>query len=104
MRPVHWLMIAGLLAAIWASFAYLAIDLGPLFSAEAGAQMFKYLLSFFPPDLSPDYLARTWQGTLETIAISAIGTLLAAVLGLLLALPAAGRFGQRRHAHAPAAW
>ena len=93
MRPVHWLVVAGLLAAVWESFAYLALDFGQLFSAQAGAQMFKYLLSFFPPDLSRDYLALAWQGTLETIAISAIGTLLAAALGLLLALPAAGRFG-----------
>jgi len=40
-----------------------------------------------------EYLARVGYGTLETIAISAIGTALAALLGLLLALPASGRFG-----------
>lgn len=93
MRRAHWLVVVILLTAVWASFAFLALDLGMLFSAEAGALMLKYVVSFFPPDISPGYLARTWHGTLETIAISAIGTLLAAVLGLLLALPAAGRFG-----------
>jgi len=90
---VHWLVVVSLLTAAWMSFAYLALDLGQLFSVEAGAQMLKYVVSFFPPDVSADYLAQTWRGTLETIAISAIGTLLAALLGLALALPASGRFG-----------
>jgi phosphonate ABC transporter, permease protein PhnE len=45
------------------------------------------------PDLSADHLQAIVHGTLETLAMSAIGTLLAAMLGLLLALPAAGRFG-----------
>ena len=90
---MHWLVVVSLLTAAWMSFAYLALDLGQLFSVEAGAQMLKYVVSFFPPDVSADYLAQTWRGTLETIAISAIGTLLAALLGLALALPASGRFG-----------
>lgn len=33
------------------------------------------------------------RGALETLAMSGLGTLLAMVLGMLLALPAAGRFG-----------
>lgn len=93
MKPVHWLVVAVLIVVTWASFAFLSLDLGLLLTADARAQMWKYLVSFFPPDLSAEYLARIGHGTLETIAISAIGTALAAVLGLLLAPPAAGRFG-----------
>ncbi len=93
MRPAHWIAIAALLGAVGASFAYLGLNAAQLFSAEAGTQMLGYVASFFPPDLSRDYLLQTWRATLETIAISAIGTLLAAVLGLLLAMPAAGWFG-----------
>ena len=93
MRRSHWLAVGSLLVAVWVSFAYLALDVRQLFSAESSRQMWKYLISFFPPDLTYDYLVRIWEGTLETIAISAVGTLLAAVLGLLIALPAAGRFG-----------
>jgi phosphonate transport system permease protein len=85
-------MIA-LLAMVWASFAWLGLDLGQLFAADSLGQMGSYALAFFPPDLSASYLAQIWRGTLETIAISAIGTLLAAIAGLMLALPAAGRFG-----------
>ncbi|MGH8650358.1 MAG: PhnE/PtxC family ABC transporter permease, partial [Burkholderiales bacterium] len=93
MRAAHWVVVAGLIAAIWASFAYLALDLGQLFTLEAQAQMWKYAVSFIPPDFSGEYLSRIGQGALETVAISAIGTALAAVFGLLLALPAAGRLG-----------
>lgn len=93
MRLLHWLVIGSLAAATLASFAYLSLDLGQLLTVEAQAQMWKYAVSFFPPDLSADYLERVGYGTLETIAISTIGTVLAAVFGLLLALPAAGRFG-----------
>jgi len=93
MKPVHWLVVAALAGAIWASFAFLSLDLGLLLTADAQALMWKYVASFFPPDLSAEYLARIGHGTLETIAISAIGTALAAVLGVLLALPASGRFG-----------
>lgn len=93
MSAAHWGVVASLIAAVWASFAYLALDLGQLLTLEAQAQMWQYTLSFFPPDFSAEYLRRIGQGTLETIAISAIGTALAAVLGLLLALPAAGRLG-----------
>lgn len=93
MRSVHWIVLAALAASIWASFAFLSLNLGELLTVEARELMWKYVVSFFPPDLSREYLMRVGQGTLETIAISAIGTALATVLGLLLALPAAGRLG-----------
>lgn len=93
MRPAHWLIIGVMLMVAAGSFLYLALDVRELFSAESAAQMWKYFVQFFPPDFSPGYLAQAWRGTLETMAISAIGTLLAAVCGMLLALPASGRFG-----------
>lgn len=94
MRRVHWVVIAGLLGVTGASFSYLSLDLGELASREALRQMAHYVASFFPPDVSPEFVARIGVGTLETLAISATGTALAAVLGLVLALPAAGRFGR----------
>lgn len=78
---------------VWASFAYLALDLSRLFTAESGRSMLRFVLRFFPPDSSTGFLHKIGIGTLETLAISAIGTLLAAGAGLLLALPAAGRLG-----------
>jgi phosphonate transport system permease protein len=93
MRAVHWLVVGALVAVTWASFAYLSLELAPLVSAEAGGRIWQYAASFFPPDLSSDYMTRIARATVETIAISAVSTALAALLGLLLALPAAGRFG-----------
>jgi phosphonate transport system permease protein len=90
---VHGLALAALAAAVWASFSYLSLDLAALFTPQARAQMGQYVASFFPPDASPGYLAQIGHGTVETIAISAIGTLLAACAGLLLAVPGAGRLG-----------
>lgn len=93
MKAAHWLVAGALAASVGGSFAFLGSGLGQLFSAEAGAAMWKYAIDFFPPDMSAEYLARVGQGTLETVAISAVGTALAALLGMLLALPASGRYG-----------
>ena len=87
------LTMALMVLAVVGSFVYLDLPLGTLFSAKAAGEIGRFFASFFPPDLSADFLAKTDRGTLETLAISAVGTLLAATLGLLLALPAAGRLG-----------
>lgn len=79
--------------AVVASFAALALNWSALFSREGAAQMAQYLRDFLPPDLSAPHWRAIAHGTLETLAMSAAGTLLAALLGMLLALPAAGRFG-----------
>lgn len=93
MRARHWLLVVMLAALSAASFAYLSLDLGSLVSAEGARQMGVYAKSFFPPDMTSAFMRRVATGAAETVAISAIGTGLAAVFGLLLALPAAGRLG-----------
>ena len=45
-------------------------------------------VEFFPPDTSPEFLQRVAVGAWETLAMSALGTALAALAGLALALPA----------------
>ncbi|MEH6365613.1 MULTISPECIES: phosphonate ABC transporter, permease protein PhnE [Pseudomonas] len=90
---VNYGLIALLLIAVVASFQYLNIDLRLLFAADGLSQMASYANGFFSPDLSAGHWRAIGKGALETLAMSSIGTLLAAVLGLLLALPAAGRFG-----------
>lgn len=90
-RPSPWGWRSGagtvaLVLAVWASFRLLDMDLGALFSRESAGSMGQFVASFFPMDLSADWLRRVAIGTWETLAISVVGTLLAAVLGLLLAL------------------
>lgn len=82
-----------LLLAVGGSFAYLKLDLGGLFSTESARAMGGFVASFFPPDTDAAFLRKTALGTLQTFAVAVIGTLLAALAGMLVALPAAGRFG-----------
>ena len=70
-----------------ASFNYLEIGLKSLLTVEAVRSIGEFIAGFFPPDLSAEWLARVGKGVWETLAISVVGTLLAAVAGLLLALP-----------------
>ena len=84
--------------AIVASFAYLGADYRGLFSAESMRLMTKFVAEFFPPDVSSPFLAKTAQAGLQTLAVSAVGTLVALLFGAALALPAAGRFGSAARA------
>ncbi|MDR6535757.1 phosphonate transport system permease protein [Variovorax soli] len=87
------LATAAILLAVIASFLYLGIDFRALVARESLASMAKFVAEFFPPDLSPDFLGRTAWGALQTLAVSALGTLIAMLGGAALALPASGRFG-----------
>ncbi len=48
----------GVVAAVVASFAYLAVDYRQLFSDESLRLMAKFVREFFPPDLTPAFLAK----------------------------------------------
>ena len=87
------LAVGLLLAAVAGSFAWLDMPLAALFTAVAVEEAGGFVARFFPPDLSPDFLAKVGWAVLETLAISLVSTLLAAVGGAWLALPAAGRHG-----------
>lgn len=87
-----WLTLIGA-ALVW-SFSWLQLDLIGLLRHDSLRQMGDYAGSFFPPDTSPAWLRQIFNGALETLAISAIGTLLAALAGAGLSLLAAGRLGQ----------
>ena len=82
-----WFM-AGLLALVVSSFWSLNLQWAQFFSTEAAASMARFIGEFFPPDLSPAFLRKVGVGMAETLAMSLLGTLLAVVAGLALALPA----------------
>jgi phosphonate transport system permease protein len=84
------LAFAGFLAAC---IATLSGDWVSLFSRDAILQITEFARGFVPPETEPTFLRRVMIGTLETLAISLLGTLLAVVGGLALAVPAAGRWG-----------
>ena len=78
----------GLLLLVVASFWSLDLQWRQFLSLDAARSMGKFLGEFFPPDLSPAFVRKVAVGAWETLAMSALGTLLAAVAGLALALPA----------------
>jgi phosphonate transport system permease protein len=88
-------MVAGLLLLVLASFWSLDLQWGQFFSAEAAHSMGRFIGEFFPPDLRPGFVRKVVAGTWETLAMSALGTALAAVGGLALALPASRLQGDR---------
>ena len=94
--------VFGVVLLVLASFWSLDLQWRAFFSAEAAASMGRFVGEFFPPDVSPPFLDKVTRATLETLAMSALGTVLAAGLGLALALPAARMHeGDRAFARAP---
>ena len=92
-RLINGLLLAALLLAVLWSFQFLDLDFANLVSADGLGQMGDYASGFLSPDFSAPHLDAIGRGALETLAMSALGTLLAALLGLALALPASGRYG-----------
>ena len=81
--------VVGLVALVVASFWSLNLQWAQFFSAEAAHSMGRFVGEFFPPDTSATFLHKVVVAAWETLAMSALGTLLAAIAGLALALPAA---------------
>jgi phosphonate transport system permease protein len=91
--------VAGLLVLVGASFWSLDLQWGNLFTGEAARAMGRFFGEFFPPDTSPAFLHKVLVGAWE---ISALGTVLAAAAGLVLALPASRlHAGDAARARAP---
>jgi len=96
-----WLT-AGVLLLVVASFVSLDLQLAALFSGGALASMGRFLAEFVPPDLAPAFVRQVVVAAWETLAMSALGTLLAALGGVMLALPASRLHdGDRALARAP---
>ncbi|HZY19914.1 MAG TPA: phosphonate ABC transporter, permease protein PhnE [Ramlibacter sp.] len=93
------LFLAALLALVVLSFASLDLQWSRFFGPQSLSRMGRFLGELLAPDLAPRFLARVWPAMLETVAMSVLGTLLAAVGGLWLALPAS-----RTHEADPARW
>ncbi|MBY0268991.1 MAG: phosphonate ABC transporter, permease protein PhnE [Burkholderiales bacterium] len=93
-----WFML-GLALLTAASFLTLDLQWTKFLSLDAAQKMGKFLGELLSPATNPAFLQKLARASLETIAMSALGTLLAAMAGLALALPAS-----RTHAGDPARW
>lgn len=91
--------VLGLIVLTAASFWTLDLQWAKFLSLDAAKKMGKFLGELLSPSVDPAFLRRLGIASLETIAMSALGTLLAAMAGLALALPAS-----RTHVADPARW
>ena len=94
MRASTAVLLLGLLALIIASFVSLPLKWSEFFTAEALSTSREFLRGFAPPETSAAFLYKVAIGAAETLSMSALGTLIAALLAVALALPASGRFGK----------
>ncbi|MYM23908.1 phosphonate ABC transporter, permease protein PhnE [Duganella sp. FT135W] len=86
-------MMAMLAVLVVASFATLPLKWHEFFTLGAINSSMELLAGFAPPETGLPFLTKTFWATLETLAMSGLGTLLAVIFGLAFSLPASGRFG-----------
>lgn len=77
--------LAGLATLVILSFWSLDLQLHRLFSMAALDRMGRFVLELTRPELSVDFLSKLGGAAFETLAMSFVGTLLAATAGLVLA-------------------
>jgi phosphonate transport system permease protein len=90
------LRVRVLVVAAWAGLAaaaaaFLDLPLGDLFSFATARSAASFAASTWPPDLDPAFLREIAPAAVATLAVSVLGTSLAAAIGILLAYPAAFR-------------
>lgn len=93
-----WFVVA-VLCLVVASFWSLDLQWAQFLSWSAFQKMGKFIAELFPPNVEPVFLKKLFIASIETLAMSALGTILAVILGLALALPAS-----KSHAEDPARW
>jgi phosphonate transport system permease protein len=77
---------------VW-SFLHLGLNPFAFVLTLTQSSIAPFVSRFLTPELNHDFLLKIGAALLETLAISAVATLLAALISLTLALPIAGRLG-----------
>jgi phosphonate transport system permease protein len=80
--------VFGLLCLTIASFISLDLQFAKFFSADSMRKMGKFIGELMSPTTDAKFLSKLFAASFETLAMSLLGTVIAAALGLLLALPA----------------
>jgi len=91
--------VFGLMCLTFASFWTLDLKWAQFFSLDAARRMGKFIGEMLVPETGSKFLAKLGWAALETLAMSALGTLLAVIGGLALAVPAS-----KTHPEDPARW
>ena len=95
--------VLGVLLLIVLSFWSLDLQWSKFLSSGAFSKMGRFLAELTQLEGSPLFIRKLLMASLETLAMSAVGTLIAVALGLALALPASKTFeGDPAHWRGPA--
>lgn len=101
-RCIACWLVAAAACLIVASFVSLDLQWRSFFSIESMQRMGRFVGELLVPATDPRFLGKLVVASAETLAMSALGTVLAAISGLLLALPASRTHaGDRALARAP---
>jgi len=84
LTPKNVLMICAVVAFFIWSYRGAEIHLTQLFSRDSFEQILIYVKRLFPPDFSPVVIQEALKGTIETFALSFMGTLMAVMIALLI--------------------
>ncbi|HEV2009220.1 MAG TPA: ABC transporter permease subunit [Burkholderiales bacterium] len=79
-------LIVIFLLLLWPGFTLTEFNLGVLFDPRNRETIGKFLATFFPLELSPDFLRLIFKSTLETLAIATAGMTIALAIALPLSL------------------
>lgn len=82
--PTPLIVTTVIILSFLLSLKGLDIDISIIFSVEGLRQIYLYFSGLFPPDLSKDFLREVFNASLETVAVSIMGTLFAVIIALLL--------------------
>jgi len=80
----RFLVPAGIAALVAWNWYGTGLDPASLLGTDSRAQILAYAQKLFPPDLSPEFLRKVAYWSLETFAISFMGTLLSVGIALVL--------------------
>jgi phosphonate transport system permease protein len=78
------MLLGGFLALLAWSYVGTEFSLRGLLGGDSASQIWTYARKLFPPDLSRDFLLKTGYWTLETFAMSFLGTILAVLIAFAL--------------------
>ena len=78
------IFLAGFLVLMAWSYVGTEFSLRGLLGGESAVQILTYAKKLFPPDLSTDFLLKTGYWTIETFAMSFLGTILAVLIAFSL--------------------
>jgi len=84
LSAINLMIVSGFLALMAWSYAGTEFSLRALLGGESAGQILVYIKKLFPPDLSNDLLLKTGYWSIETFAMSFLGTMLAVLIAFSL--------------------